>query len=368
MVAPGARREVGVERVGVAVPVGEPEVVRLPVDAAEPAGEVGDPRGAAAVDAGVVAERVQAGRPRFEEGQRRAAGARRAAVALHVEVDRAAFADPDQARLVDRVGRRLAALQGGRAGAQLGAGGAARGRRLEADVGRDQAPARRGLFGYPARGQVGLRAAAVGAADVDADRPVGRGGPGRHRAARGRGAGVEAEPGVVGGREPGRAHAARLRAGPSGPRLRPRVDDDRPPPSDRARRAALARSRRPQVDGPAVEPHAGVRMLGQPDDRPAVGGGDRLTAEMDRLGAGAGRKHGDQREHDQERAPHLSSNHLTGQTFRPGSEPGRKKTLRPGRGPARARGPRRPSAGCGRAASPPAGRRSGGWRGGRTGR
>src|SRR4029077_15809297 len=114
------------------VPVGEPELVGLEVGAAVLGGEVGDAGGATAVDAGDIAERVQASGPGGEEAQGRVGGARGARVALHVEVDRAAFADAGDARLVDRVGCRFGPLRGGGRGrgAQLGAGAATRGRRL----------------------------------------------------------------------------------------------------------------------------------------------------------------------------------------------------------------------------------------------
>ncbi len=62
----------GDDRVGgvlLPVPVGDPEVVGLDVVAADLGGEVGDPGGAAAVDAGEVAERVQLLGPGFEEGE-----------------------------------------------------------------------------------------------------------------------------------------------------------------------------------------------------------------------------------------------------------------------------------------------------------
>ena len=170
------------------------------VVAADFPGEVGDPGGAAAVDAGDVAERVQLLGPALEEGEGGGGGAGGARVGLHVEVDRAAGAHRHGGGLGDRVDRLFFAL-GGRpagAGAELGAAAAAAGRRLQADVGRDQVPAGGGLGADPARGQVRLRAAAVVAADVDADRPVGRAAPGRHRARRGRRTGVEAEPGEDG--------------------------------------------------------------------------------------------------------------------------------------------------------------------------
>ena len=284
---PGPGRDVGVRGGrGSPVPVGEPELVRLEVGAAVLGGEVGDPRAAAAVDAGDIAERVQPRGPGGKEGQRGVGRARRPRVALHVEVDRAAFADAGDAGLVDGVVRRFGPLgRGGRGRrAQLGAGAAARGRRLQADVGRDQAPAGRRLFGDPARGQVGLRAAAVEAADVDADRPVGRVLPGRHRAPRGRRAGVKAEAGVDrGGGEVGRRDAACFGFHLSGPLPRAGVGEDRPPAPDRVRRAALRGGRRAQVDGLAVEPHARPRPLGQADHRPALGHGNPLPIEGDGL-------------------------------------------------------------------------------------
>ena len=126
-------------------------------------------------------------------------------------------------------------------------------------------PARGGLGADPAGAEVGLRAGAVFAADVDADAAEGRFGPGRHRLGRGGAAGVEAEAGEDraadrggaggraaapwaarrrasggrrwragerrGARERGRAAAGQLAAG---------GDHDRPAPAeDRPGRAAL---------------------------------------------------------------------------------------------------------------------------------
>ena len=133
--------------------------------------------------------------PRFEEGEHRFGGAGGRRVGLHVEVDRAAGADPDRGRLGHRVFGRRRALGARRDRGQLGAAAAARGRGLEADVGGDQVPARGGLGADPAGTQVRLRAGAVFAADVDADAAERRFGPGRHRLARGGAAGVEAEAG-----------------------------------------------------------------------------------------------------------------------------------------------------------------------------
>ena len=291
---PGAGRQVGVGGAGAAVPVGGPDVVGLEVGSADPVDEVGDAGGAAAVDAGLVAERVQAGGPGGEEGQRRGAGRAAGRVALHVEVDRAAGADRDRPRVFDRVVGRRRALEGRGGGAQLGARPAAAGRRLQADVGRDQVPAGSDLFGDPARRQVGLRAAAVAAADVDADGAIGRASPGRHFAPRGGGAGVEAEPGEArGGGDVGGRDAARPRALARGAGAGAGIDEDRPPPPDRAGRAVLARARAAQVDGTAVEPHAGVRVLGEPDHRPALGHADRVTSKVNSPGIGArGHEHG----------------------------------------------------------------------------
>ncbi len=181
VLAPGGIRDVGVVGVFLPVPVGDPEVVGLGVGAADPGAEVGDAGGAGAVDAGLVAGRVQLGGPGGEEGQGGAAVGGGARVALHVEVDRAAGADPEQARLLDRVFGLFGALGGGGAAAEDGARRAAAAGCLQTDVGRDQVPARGDLFAHPAGGQVGLGAATVLAADVDADRPVGRVLPGVHR-------------------------------------------------------------------------------------------------------------------------------------------------------------------------------------------
>ena len=273
-------------------------------------GEVGDPGGAAAVDAGDVAERVQFFGPGLEEGEGGGGGAGGARVGLHVEVDRAAGAHRHRGGLGDRVDGRFFALRGGPAGAELGAAGAAAGRRLQADVGGDQVPAGGGLGADPARGQVRLRAAAVGAADVDADRPVGRVRPGRHRARGGRRAGVEAEPGEDaaagrGGGDPawrGRQRRAR------GPRRGARFDQDRPLPPEHRGRAVLVRRRRPQVDRAAVEPHAHPRVLGEPVDRPGAWRLHSLAVEVEgaRGGEGGsrpGRRQGKRRQQaDKERA------------------------------------------------------------------
>src|SRR5690606_13641522 len=119
--------------------------------------------------------------PALEVGEGGVGGAGGLGVGLHVVVDRAARPDPDRGRVVDRVERLGGALGGGEAGVEPGAARAAAGRRLQADVGGDQVPAGGGLFGDPAGGQVGLRAGAVAAADVDADRAVGGGAqPGPH--------------------------------------------------------------------------------------------------------------------------------------------------------------------------------------------
>ena len=147
-------------------------------------GEVGDPGAARGVDAGLVAEFVQLRRPRFEEGEDglgRAGGRR---VGLHVEVDRAAGADPDRGRLGrPRLRPPPSPCVPAATVVILAQLAAARGGRLEADVGGDQVPARGGLGADPAGAEVGLRAGAVFAADVDADAAEGRFGPGRHRLA-----------------------------------------------------------------------------------------------------------------------------------------------------------------------------------------
>ena len=56
--APGARRQVGIARRRLAVPVRDPDVIRLGVARAERVDQVGDPRGAAAVDARQVSARM----------------------------------------------------------------------------------------------------------------------------------------------------------------------------------------------------------------------------------------------------------------------------------------------------------------------
>ena len=161
----------------------------------------------------------------------------------------------------DRVFGRRRPLGGRRAVVILAQLPQARGRRLEADVGGDQVPARGGLGADPAGAQVRLGAGAVFAADVDADAAEGRFGPGRHRLGRGGAAGVEAEAGEDGAADRGGGGrlggAGRARAGGAkgvgtkqglgrGP-LAVRGDDDRPPlAEDRPGGAALFLRGRPR--------------------------------------------------------------------------------------------------------------------------
>ena len=248
-------------------------------------------------------------------------------------------------------------------------------------------PAAADLLGHPRGGQVRLRAGPIEAADVDADRPVGRGAaPGGHRSAGGGGAGVEPEAGELrGGVEPPQAN------GPGGRRraiVIPRIDQDRPSPPDRARRTALAGARRSQVDRPAIEAHAEARVLREADDGPRDRGVDRLAAKVDGPAglaggsalAGEKQQRGSTGQQGCDRAAHLSPQPFPTHIVSPArvcicacigrtqrqilarvvrqAEPGR----------ARARGPRRPSAGCGPRASRAAGRRSAGWPDGPTAR
>ncbi len=408
-----------------AVPVGHPEVVGEEVAGTDFAGDVGDAGGAAAVDAGDVAERVQLRGPGGEEGEGGAGGAGGARVGLHVEVDRVAGTDPDALRVFDGVVGLRGPLPGRLVGAELGAAAAAARRRLQADVGRDQAPAGGDLGADPARRQVRLRAGAVDAADVDADGLVGRGGPGRHRPRGGCGAGVEAKAGEgpgCGGRGRG---ASRRGGGPgrglSAPRLQTRVEEDRPAAADRVGGTALARRRRPEIDRAAVEPHAhpgcsASRYTGQacrhphlspmkadvppcplggdcpPHALPPHGQGKRGQGHSQRSTRGRARLverdwpypsptilHGDRFAPPPSGAPAATPARLAASDFYPipvwsksdtplPSARGGALRRRKGPSPARARGPRPPSAGCGPAASRAGGRRSGGWRGGRTGR
>ena len=193
-----------------------------------------------------------------------------------------------------------------------------------------------GLVGHPARGQVRLAAGHVRAAEIDADRPVGRGAPRVHRRlARGR-AGVEPEPGRDRARAGARAQPRRRRgrASPRADRWQraqseraaddarvasatSRVASTRPRRScrryalpgrgrrpagrleqqglgapDRRCRAALARRRAPQVQGVAIKPHARRGIACEIEHRPGARNADQepqVADELDRRLAGGGR-------------------------------------------------------------------------------
>ncbi len=268
---PGARRDDGVGGALLAVPIGDPDLVRQFVAAADLAHEVLDPRGAAAVDAGDVAERVQLHGPGFEEGERRRGRARGLAVGLHVEVDRAARAHRHGARFFDRVDRGRGPLRGRLAGVELGAAGAGGGRRLQADVGGDQVPARFGLRRDPGRAS-GWAASRRGWRRRCRRRSPGRGSSSHAAIAfeDGVAAGVEAEPGE--GRPPGgsgRALERRRQARRRGPRPRVRPGSPVAGPSPRRGSAAARKAfpgRPPGDRGARTSPGAG--RGGRPASQP----------------------------------------------------------------------------------------------------
>ncbi len=101
---------------GDAVPAGEPDIVGpgLEGGAVVDADQVADPGADARVDARQVAQLVQPCRPAAQEGEHRlAAGGVGGGVGLHVEVDGAAGADPQQAPAGHRVLRGGPALRPG---------------------------------------------------------------------------------------------------------------------------------------------------------------------------------------------------------------------------------------------------------------
>ena len=131
----------------------------------------------AGVEAGDVAAGVQPDGPLVEEG---AGGCQAGGVGvgerLHVEVDRVADAQAERVELGDGVVGRRDALGGGlRRVDPLGDGDLGEAGRLQPDVRGDQGPALRDGLGHPVGGQVGLGAAAAGAADVHVGRLVRRG-------------------------------------------------------------------------------------------------------------------------------------------------------------------------------------------------
>ncbi len=150
---------------------------------------------------------VQRPGPRGQEAQRDAGVLGR--VGLHVVVDRRARPEAEPLRLGHRVRRRPDALPDRLL--QLAE------RRLRPGVHGDEPPARAGLAAHPPPGQVELITGAVRAADVDADRAVGRVPfPLAHVGGTRRGAGVEAKAVVVGHRggqlgQPDRDRLGRLR-------------------------------------------------------------------------------------------------------------------------------------------------------------
>ncbi len=230
---------------------------------------------------------------------------------------------------------------------------AARPGRLEPDVGRDQVPPCSGLVRHPARVEVRLRAPLIGATDVDADglewrcavprrerRRAGRGaciqavareGRAGHGRAADRGAGSAGARGRGGRRcaraeppaeraldrrrmtAPGRGHddvgivgreahhrsgrgQRRTRAGP--------LDQNRLGPADDVRRADLARAGHAQVDGVAVEAHAGGRIAGELEHRPARGHAHAVAVVADELRPGGRRRRRRHAQHRCEREQH----------------------------------------------------------------
>ena len=212
VVRPERVRDVRVaEHALVAVPVGDPDVVGRGARRSERL-QVANRRARAAVDAREVAERVQLVHPAGHE-RLHGLAARRVVdrVALHVEVDRAARREPERVRVVRGVVGRGRSLARRERGGDLCDVRAADAGRLEADVERDQVPPGRDGAGRPGRRELGVRAGAIGAADVDAERPVGRGEPGVQRVELGRVARVEGVA-LEGGRL-GRARRGRPAAG-----------------------------------------------------------------------------------------------------------------------------------------------------------
>ena len=368
---PFGARHVGIDGRLLVVPVGDPQLVGLDVAGPELGHEVSDPRRVAGVDARQVPAGVQLGGPCLQEGEHRAGVGARPVVSLHVEVEGVARAHADRLCVDHGVLGGLSALDGGRGRGDPGAAARVRGR-LQANVDGDHVPAGRGLRADPRRRQVGLRAGHVGAADVEADGPVGGGAPvGHRRRARGaarvkaqagvgltrggggdgrrRRGGVRARegvhPGAGGGhrgaraRAHGRLHGTRQRndvqraadhrrlavpgrgdehpmrgvddlrlgAGASGPGGggggehlgRPRcqrLDQDRLGAAGDLPRAALLRRGAAEVDGVAVEAHAGGGGGGQLIDRPARRHGQPVAVEGQHLGRGRGQRGGGKQE------------------------------------------------------------------------
>ena len=180
-------------------------------------------------------------------------------------------------------------------------------RRLQADVDGDEVPAGVGLLGDPGGAQVRLRAGLSAPADVDPDRPVGRGAPGGHRRRARRAAGVEAAAGVDLARSGG-ATAARSGRPGAGEGVHPSADGDRrpragPEPRRRGRGTGQRGDRRsarritagspvpgrgddaPRGRGRRSGPRAGAGGAG---GQAAPGGARAHRRDEDRLGAARG--------------------------------------------------------------------------------
>ena len=192
MVGPVPGRHDRVARVLLAVPARDPDVVGLDERRSLGVRKVADPGISRAVDAGLVPEGMQLLCPRREELEHGGVRREPCRIALHVVVDRVPGRDPECAGLRHRVAGGGRSLRRRALGLIVRAA-AARAAGLKADVRGDQVPPRCGLLAHPSGAQVGLGAGDVGAADVDADRVVGRRRPCRHRRRARRRAGVEPE-------------------------------------------------------------------------------------------------------------------------------------------------------------------------------
>ncbi len=258
-------------------------------------------------------------------------------IGLHVVVDRGARPEAQHPGLGDRVLGRAGRLPGGRGDLAEAL--------LRPDINRHEMPARGLLLAHPGRGEVGLGAGPVGAADVDAGRPVRRVlPPGLHLRGARRGARIEAQAGVAGrggrqrrrggGPDPGRpqpGHPGRRGAAVAAPRGHPQpgagqhpadlgpvgavARGDRDPPGhhgdhpvlrvlhrarhsvpggrlhqhglgrpDQPGRAVLDLAGRAEVQHVPVEPDALARMRGQLDDPPATRDGEGGAQVPDRTG------------------------------------------------------------------------------------
>ena len=192
-----------------AIPVGDPEVIGLLVCGAVLRDEIDNAGRVAAVNARLIAAGVQLRGPGPQEREHGGGVAGRAAVPLHIEVDRVTRPQADRLGLCHGVDGGGGALAGSVGGGDRRATARVR-RRLQAHVDRHQVPARRDLLANPCRGQVELRAGHVGSADVHPDPPVGRRAPGRHLSRAGRRAGIEAQAGIDGRGLRGSVRARRL--------------------------------------------------------------------------------------------------------------------------------------------------------------